>query len=66
MHMAQPYESEITQFIRELKQKQPDLARKQREARAIWWDKTLDREELARWRSSAVPQQPYVYQTKAK
>jgi len=34
------YESEHTKFIRELMQKHPEWAEKQREARAIWWDKT--------------------------
>lgn len=62
--MAQPYESEITQFIRELKRQRPDLDRKQKEARAIWWDKQLDPDELARWRASNVPQPAYVYQPK--
>ena len=57
------YESDLTRFIRELKSKQSDLERKQREARAIWWDKDLDREQLARWQESKVPQKPYVYQT---
>jgi hypothetical protein len=57
------YESELTRFIRELKSKQPDLERKQREGRAIWWDKELDPEQLKRWQESRVPQQPYVYQT---
>jgi len=60
------YESEITRFIRELKQRQPDLERKQREARAIWWDKTLDREEQARFAQSHVNMPGYVYQTKPK
>ncbi len=62
--MAANYESDITQFIRELKAKAPDLERKQREGRAIFWDKTLDADELRRWRDSAVEQQPYVYQTR--
>ena len=57
------YESDLTRFIRELKGKQPDLERRQREARAIWWDKELDAEQLKRWRESRVPQKPYVYQT---
>jgi len=57
------YESDLTRFIRELKSKQPDLERKQREARAIWWDKDLDAEQLRRWQESKVPQKPYVYQT---
>ncbi len=63
--MAQ-YESDITKFIRELKAKHPDLERKQREGRAIWWDKQLDFDELRRWRVSRVPQAPYVYQPKVK
>jgi antibiotic biosynthesis monooxygenase (ABM) superfamily enzyme len=57
------YESDLTRFIRELKSKQPDLERKQREGRALWWDKELDPEQLPRWQASKVPQQPYVYQT---
>ena len=61
--MAQ-YESDLTKFIRELKEKQPDLERQQREGRAIWWDKELDPAQLKRWQQSKVPQQPYVYQTK--
>lgn len=56
------YESDLTRFIRELKEKQPDLERKQREARAIWWDKDLDPDQLRRWQESKVPQPPYVYQ----
>jgi hypothetical protein len=58
------YESDITRFIRELKDKNPDLERKQREGRAIFWDKELDLEELKRWQASNVPQQAYVYQNK--
>lgn len=57
------YESDLTRFIRELKTKDLNLERKQREGRAIWWDKELDLEQLRRWRESKVPQQPYVYQT---
>ncbi len=60
------YESEITRFVREMKRRWPDLERKQREARAIWWDKTLDREEQARFAQSSVPIPGYVYQTKPK
>jgi len=56
------YESEHTKFMRELLQKRPDLIDKQREARAIWWDKRP--KELAEERvmdTSRVPQSPYVY-----
>jgi hypothetical protein len=60
------YESDITKFLKDLKARQPDLERKQREGRAIWWDKELDFDELRRQRESRVPQQGYVYQTQAK
>jgi hypothetical protein len=56
------YISEHTQFIRDLLQKKPELRDKQREGRAIWWDKRP--EELAEERvmdTSRVPQSPYVY-----
>jgi hypothetical protein len=58
------YESDITRFIRELKERKPDLERKQREGRAIYWDKQLDFDELHRWQASRVPQRAYVYQDK--
>jgi aspartate ammonia-lyase len=47
----QRYESEITQFINELKQKNPDLEEQQRAGRALLWDKPpvdLDTQERAR------------------
>jgi hypothetical protein len=59
------YESDITKFIRELMRQQPELAQKQREARAIWWDKTP--RELSEERAmdqGRVPQTPYVYPSK--
>lgn len=58
------YESDHTRFMRELMGKRPDLAREQRTARSIWWDK--DPKDLAAGRTMAegrVPQRPYVYQT---
>ena len=60
------YESDLTRFIRELKSKRPEVERKQREGRAIWWDKDLDPEQLRRWQESKVPQKPYVYQTQTE
>jgi hypothetical protein len=60
------YESDITRFIRELKQRTPDLERRQREGRALLWDKPQDLEERARADEARVPQQAYVYQTAAK
>jgi hypothetical protein len=58
------YESDHTRFMRELFQKKPDLAEKQRVARAIWWDRELDPDEQARFAQSKVQQGAYVYQTK--
>ena len=60
------YESDVERFLRELKQRRPDLDGKQREARAIWWDKTLDPDEQARFAKSRVKMPGYVYGTKPK
>jgi len=61
-----PYKSEITQFIDSLKARDPQLEEKQRQGRAILWDKPIDRETQAEWRAARVPQQAYVYQTKGE
>ncbi len=61
----QGYESDITKFIKELKQKDPELEQKQRAGRALLWDKApIDLEERRRAQESRIKQQPYVYQTK--
>jgi len=59
-----PYTSDVTQFIEELKAKKPTLEAEQRAGRALLWDKRLDRDAQAEYGEAAVPQQPYVYQTK--
>ena len=64
--MAAGYESDITRFIRELKQRNPELDRGQREGRAIWWDKDVDRDLYRRFEESTLPQPAYVYQPKAR
>jgi hypothetical protein len=64
--MAAAYESDITKFLRELKQRTPDLERGQREGRAIWWDKDVDPDLYRRFRESSLPQPAYVYQPRAK
>jgi hypothetical protein len=62
----QRYESEITQFIKELKQKNPDLEEQQRAGRALLWDKpAIDLDAQQRARESRVTQQAYVYQNKS-
>ncbi len=60
-----PYKSDVTNFIDELKAKKPTLEAEQRAGRALLWDRSLERSEQAEWREAQVPQQPYVYQTKA-
>jgi hypothetical protein len=55
------YESEITRFIRELREKHPQLVEQQQKNRATWWDKPQD---LQTWREiseATVPQPAYVY-----
>lgn len=59
-----PYKSEVTQFIEELKSKNPKLEDEQRRGRSLLWDRELDRDALSEYQAARVPQQPYVYQTK--
>ncbi len=59
------YESDITRFLRELRQAKPHLDDEQRKGRAIWWDRPQDPDTARRDRESRVPQAPYVYQTKS-
>ena len=61
-----PYQSDVTQFIGELKARKPTLEAEQRAGRALLWDRAIDREAEADWRDADVPQQPYVYQTQVK
>lgn len=59
------YESDFTKFLKELKQKDPELEQKQRAGRAIFWDKTpIDLDARKRAEESRIKQQPYVYQNK--
>ena len=59
------YESDITRFLRDLKQAKPQIADEQRKGRALWWDRPQDQDTLRRNKASRVAQPPYVYQTKA-
>ena len=60
------YNSEVSNFIDQLKADKPDLEARQRAGRALLWDKNVDREAWGDWRDAQVPQQAYVYQTEAK
>lgn len=59
------YKSEATEFIESLKKQDPKLEQRQREGRALLWDREQDRSALADFADARVPQQAYVYQTKA-
>ena len=59
--MANNYESEVTQFLKNLKAQKPDIDARQREGRARLWDKHIDPEQQEGFRAARVPQKPYVY-----
>lgn len=59
----QGYQSELTEFLSNLKQKNPELEASQREGRARLWDKpSLDLDTQDRLNVSRVRQKAYVYQ----
>ena len=58
------YESEITRFIREFLDKNPQVIEKQKAARATWWDKTQDLEQRQSNDESKVPHTGYQYYDK--
>jgi hypothetical protein len=56
------YQSDITQFINQLKAQKPSLEEEQRRGRALLWDKQpIDLDERAKLKTSRVEQTPYVY-----
>ncbi len=56
------YTSDITQFINQLKEKNPSLENEQRSGRALLWDKqAVNLDERAELKTSRVEQTPYVY-----
>ena len=56
------YQSEITQFIDELKKAKPHLEAEQKVSRAIWWDKTpAQLDERREFDEGRVKQKAYVY-----
>jgi hypothetical protein len=60
------YQSEVTQFIDQLKASRPELEDQQRQGRSLLWDKAVDRQAWEGFNAAQVDQQPYVYQTHAK
>jgi len=59
--MAKHYESELTQFLKQLKKEDPTIDSRQVAGRARLWDKSLDTEQQEGYRSGKLPQPPYVY-----
>jgi len=56
------YQSDITQFLNQLKQQKPSLEEEQRRGRSLLWDKQpVDLEERERQQASRVRQSGYVY-----
>jgi hypothetical protein len=60
------YESELTKFMREFLDKNPQVTEKQKQARATWWDKPQALDDLKRDEESKVPQEGYVYYNNPK
>jgi Protein of unknown function (DUF3460) len=59
------YESEFTQFLTDLKKQKPDLEEKQRQGRALLWDKeATSLADQARREEATIKQTAYVYQSK--
>jgi len=59
------YQSDVTQFLQQLKAQKPALEAEQRAGRALLWDKQpIDLDEVKRQQQSRVQQTPYVYYQK--
>ena len=59
----QGYQSELTEFLSNLKTANPQLEAEQRAGRARLWDKaSVDLDTQDRLKASRVSQKPYVYQ----
>lgn len=63
--MANNFESELTQFLKQYKTEGGDVEARQREGRGRLWDRFIDPELQEGYRSARVPQDPYVYYQKA-
>jgi len=50
------YESDITRFIRDLREKNPQIVELQKKNRATWWDKPQDLRIQREGAAATVPQ----------
>jgi hypothetical protein len=55
------YESDITRFIRDLREKNPQIVEQQKKNRATWWDRPQDLQTNRERSAATVPQPAYVY-----
>ena len=55
------YESEMTQFLRDLKRKNPQIVELQKKNRMTWWDRPQDMETWRERAAATVPQPAYAY-----
>lgn len=60
------YQSDVTQFIDQLRAKDPEIEARQRQGRELLWDKPVERQAWEEYRAAQVAQKPYVYQTEGK
>ena len=55
------YESEHTQFMREMNEQHPEWEAERQAGRALLWDRTVDQEEARRLREVREANRPYPY-----
>ena len=55
------YESELTKFLRDLREKNPQIYDQQKKNRTTWWDKPQDLQTNRERAASTVAQPGYVY-----
>ena len=58
------YQSDITRFIGEFLERNPQVAEEQKRHRATWWDRPQDLAERARLDQATLRQPAYVYYAK--
>lgn len=56
------YESEVSQFLSQLKEERPYLDQQQQMGRSLLWDKQINRDLAKGFKEARVKQKPYVYQ----
>jgi Protein of unknown function (DUF3460) len=60
------YKSDTSDLIDSLKASKPTLEQEQRAGMALLWNKQVDREAQASFKTAQVKQQAYVYQSGSK